>query len=225
MLTRNVNYAKGLANGTRGKVVGIVYGTGGIGTFPEAIVVDFPDYDGERHGTFYKGEPTWVPILPMTSLKEGSRLTREQFPLAAAYALTVNKAQGLTLKEGVVIHLAGGSRKYGNPASKHGLPFVAWTRSESFAMTAFKNLPPFTDFQKGQESDMLRRRNTYVNMLWDRHAKTLAKHTDLKSPDLEEAAHKQWVHSRVTDPSTTREEPHVKRHCPACDEMLMKEAP
>ena len=108
MLTRNVNYAKGLANGTRGKVVGIVYGSGGLGTFPEAIVVDFPDYDGELHGKFYDDEPTWVPILPMTSVKEGTRLMRTQFPLAAAFALTVNKAQGLTLKEGVVINLVGG---------------------------------------------------------------------------------------------------------------------
>ncbi len=32
---------------------------------------------------------------------------------------------------------------------RHGLPFVAWTRSESFAMTAFKNLPPWNDFVKG----------------------------------------------------------------------------
>ena len=108
MLTRNVNYAKGLANGTRGKVVGIVYGPGGLGTFPEAIVVDFPDYDGELHGKFYDDEPSWVPILPMTSVKEGTRLMRTQFPLAAAFALTVNKAQGLASKEGVVIHLVGG---------------------------------------------------------------------------------------------------------------------
>ena len=92
MLTRNVAYAKGLANGTRGKLVGIVYGPGGLGTFPEAIIVDFPDYDGERHGTFYDGEPTWVPILPMTSIREGTRQTRIQFPLAAAFALTINKA-------------------------------------------------------------------------------------------------------------------------------------
>ncbi len=177
MLTRNVNYAKGLANGTRGKVVGIVYGPGGLGTFPEAIVVDFPDYDGEKHGKFYDDEPTWVPILPMTSVKEGTRLMRTQFPLAAAFALTVNKAQGLTLKEGVVIHLVGGSRF--RPASKHGLPFVAWTRSESFAMTAFKNLPPWSDFEKGQESDMLRMRNAYIDKLWHYHEKTLNEHSDM----------------------------------------------
>ena len=46
MLTRNVAYMYGLANGTRGKLVGVVYGEGGVGTFPEAIVVDVPGYVG-----------------------------------------------------------------------------------------------------------------------------------------------------------------------------------
>ena len=37
----------------------------------------------------------------------------------------------------ILVHLRGSVRF--RPASKHGLPFVAFTRSESFAMTAFKN--------------------------------------------------------------------------------------
>ena len=213
MLTRNVNYAKGLANGTRGKVVGIVYGPGGLGTFPEAIVVDIPDYDGELHGKFYDGEPTWVPVLPMTSMKEGTRLTRQQFPLAAAFALTVNKAQGLTLKEGVVIHLVGGSRF--RPASKHGLPFVAWTRSESFAMTAFKNLPPWNDFVRGRDSDMLRMRNAYIEKLWEYHQETLRQHSDMDTPAAEDAAHDEWSRARAEDTGVMQREP-PRLPCPAC---------
>lgn len=158
MLTRNISYAYGLANGSRGNFVGVVYGPGGLGTFPEAIIVDIPEYNGPH--VFYEGEPTWVPILPMTSVKEGTRMMRTQFPIVAGFALTVNKAQGLTLKEGVVIHLVGGARF--RPAAKHGLPFVAWTRSESFKMTAFKNLPPWSDFEKGRDSDMLRMRNAFM---------------------------------------------------------------
>ena len=90
-------------------------------------------------------------------------MTRTQFPLVAGFAMTVNKAQGLTIKEGVVIHLVGGKRF--RPASKHGLPFVAFTRSESFAMTAFKDLPPWSDFVKGQASDMLRMRQAFTQRL------------------------------------------------------------
>ena len=40
MLTRNVAYLYGLANGTRGSLVGVVYGPGGIGTLPEAVVLE-----------------------------------------------------------------------------------------------------------------------------------------------------------------------------------------
>ena len=95
--------------------------------------------------------------MPKVAYKDKSKMSRTQFPLVAGFALTVIKAQGLTVKEGVVIHLVGGSHKF-KPASKHGISFVAFTRSQSFAMTAFKNIPPWQDFQKGSESDMLRMR-------------------------------------------------------------------
>ena len=101
--------------------------------------------------------------MPITAIKDGTRMMRIQFPVVAGFALTVNKAQGLTVKEGVVIHLVGGKRF--RPASKHGLPFVAFTRSESFAMTAFKNIPPWHDFLKGRDSDMLRMRLAFTKML------------------------------------------------------------
>ena len=133
-LCRHAAYLYGLANGTRGTFVGAVYGPGGIGSMPEALVVEVAEYTGPA---FYPEEPKWVPILPVVAFKEGTRLTRTQFPVVAGFALTVNKAQGLTIKEGVVIHPVGSCRF--RPASKHGLPFVAFTRSESLAMTAFKN--------------------------------------------------------------------------------------
>ena len=160
VLTRNVAYKFGLANGTRGTFIGAVYGSCGVGTFPEALVCEFSDYCGPA---FYDDEPKWVPILPLIAHKDGSRMSRTQFPVVAGFALTVNKAQGLTVKEGIVIHLFGNKRF--KPAAKHGLPFVAFTRSESFAMTAFKNIPPWLDFQKGKESDMLRMRLAFTKRL------------------------------------------------------------
>ena len=74
---------------------------------PEAIVVEVPEYCGPA---FYPEEPKWVPILPMFSKKEGTHMTRLQFPVVAGFAITVNKAQGLTIKEGVVIHSVGGKK-------------------------------------------------------------------------------------------------------------------
>ena len=144
-------------------------------------------------------------------------MTRTQFPLAGGYALTVNKAQGLTIKEGVVIHLVGGKRF--RPAAKHGLPFVAWTRSESFAMTAFKNLPPWTDFVKGRDSDMLRMRQEFTERLQRLHERTLAKHSAMTTPALEEEAHAAWTEKQARAAKRRkREGPRLP--CPACSACL-----
>ena len=90
MLTCNVAYLFGLANGTRGKLVGVVYGAAGVGSFPEALIIDVPEY---CRPAFYQDEPAWVPVLPMFSRKEGTRMTREQFPVAAGFAITVKKGR------------------------------------------------------------------------------------------------------------------------------------
>ena len=74
------------------------------------------------------------------------------------------------------------------PAALHGLPFVAWTRSESCAMTAFKNLPPWGDFFKGKSSHMLRMRQAFTERLDKMHQRTLAKHSTLKTRKMEDDA-------------------------------------
>lgn len=117
--------------------------------------------------------------------------------------MTVNKAQGLTIKEGVVIHLAGSSRY--RPASKHGLPFVAFTRSESFAMTAFKNLPGFDDFEKGKHSPMLHQRQVFEEKLKKLHRLTLAKHSTIVD---EAEEHRKWEASRTAQSKKKKREEH-----------------
>ena len=170
-----------------------------------------------RAPAFYPSEPKWVPILPKVSVKEGTRQTREQFPVVAGYALTVNKAQGITLKEGVVINLNSGKRF--KAASKHGLPFVAFTRSESFAMTAFKNLPPWDDFLKGQDSDMLRMRKRFTEMLVRKHTETMRKYSQFKTLEDENEAYEQWKERREKNPKRHKVAPQEHRmSCPACAE-------
>jgi hypothetical protein len=210
MINRNVAYLLGLANGTRGTFVGAVYGPGGVGTMPEALVVEVPEYDGPE---FYPGEPKWVPLFPMTAMKDGTRMTRTQFPVVAGFALTVNKAQGLTIKEGVVINLVGSKRF--RLAAKHGLPFVAFTRSESFAMTAFKKLPAWSDFVKGRDSDMLRMRLEFQSRLQALHTTTLAMHSDMKTSADEEAAHEEWTQTKAQHPKRQKVE-ELRMPCPAC---------
>ena len=44
MITHNIAYKYGLANGTRGRLVGVVYPAGApVGTFPETLVVEVPE--------------------------------------------------------------------------------------------------------------------------------------------------------------------------------------
>ena len=211
MITLNIAYHYGLANGTRGSLVGVVYGPGGVGSFPEALIADVPDYRGPA---FFSDEPTWVVILPMTRTKEGTRMTRTQFPVVAGFAMTVNKAQGLTIKEGVVINLAGSKRFH--PAAKHGLPFVAFTRSESFAMTAFKNIPAWNDFVKGKESEMLRSRRAFTERLQKLHERTLAEHSTMGSLEEEEAAQVEWDGEQAQRPKR-RKVAGPLMPCPCCD--------
>ena len=186
MITRNVAYLMGLANGTRGKLVGVVYPAGAsLGSFPEAVIVAVSGYCGPA---FYPDEPTWVPILPMSDF-QGNQ-SRTQFPIVAGFAMTINKSQGLTIEEGVVVNLQGSSRF--RPASQHGLPFVALTRSESFAMTAFKNIPPLDDFLKGLQSGMLKSRKQFDARLEDMHRATLKAHSHMQTAADEKRAHDDW---------------------------------
>ena len=136
--------------------------------------------------------------MPSTGVKEGTRLTRTQFPVVAGSALTVNKAQGLTVKEGVVIHLVG-SRRF-RPAAKHGLSFVAFTRSEKFDMTAFKNLPPWGAFVKGRESKELKMRQAFERKMDELHRATMAKYSDMKTRDAEDAEYELWREQRARRP-------------------------
>ena len=140
-------------------------------------------------------------------------MTREQFPVVVSFALTANKAQGLTVKEGTVIHLAGGARF--RPAAKHGLPFVAWTRSESFHMTAFKHLPPWGDFLKGRESDMLRMRLQFAERLKRLHRRTLAKHSHMQTSGDEAEAHEVWEADQAQKAKKQKPEP-PRMACAAC---------
>ena len=127
----------------------------------------------------------------------------------------MNKAQGLTIKEGVVIHLAGG-KKF-RPAAKHGLPFLAWTRSESFAMTAFKNLPAWRHFQEGRNSDsMLAMRKAFTADLEDKHRSTLARHSALATPEKEEHAWNLWRQKQAARSKQPRQEGE-RMPCPACE--------
>ena len=84
-------------------------------------------------------------------------------------------------------------------------------------MTAFKNLPPWDDFQKDQDSDMLRMRKRFTSMLDRKHTDTMRKYSEFQTSEDENEAYEMWRERRETEPKRRKAEPPQHRMpCPAC---------
>ena len=119
----------GLVNGAMGTVQAICYQSGGLPSLPVAVMVKFDKYWGP---TLHDGS---VPIVPQrcTWIQGGSACSWLQIPLKLAWAITIHKAQGLTLDK-VVIDI-------GKKEFSAGLTFVACSRVRHLSDITFD--PPF----------------------------------------------------------------------------------
>ena len=82
-------------------------------------------------------------------------------------------------------------------------------------MTAFKNIPPWTDFMKGKESEMQRMRWEFTEKLGRLHRCTLAKHSPMKTEKQEDEAWEHWQQKQATRLKRRRQEG-PRMPCPAC---------
>ena len=98
MLIANLWVEVGLVNGALGTVVSICYQDGGPPNLPVAVMVRFDHYIGPTLPDLT------VPITPVRRSwsNGGSHCTRFQIPLKLSWAMTIHKAQGLTLSNVVV---------------------------------------------------------------------------------------------------------------------------
>ena len=130
MLTANLWVEAGLVNGTMGTVQAICYQTDRPPALPVAVMVKFDVYSGP---TLPGGA---VPICPFRHswFSAASPCSRLQLPLKLAWAITIHKAQGLTLKKAVI--------DIGKKEFSTGLSFVACSRAQCLSDLIFN--PPFT---------------------------------------------------------------------------------
>jgi hypothetical protein len=154
MLTDNLWVENGLVNGSMGTVRDIVWNEGQDPTkdMPVAIMVEVDDYNGPK----FPGM-NYIPIFPVTRRFEYKKrdCSRTNFPLRPAYAITVHKAQGLTLRQ-VVLNL---ERKDHSP----GLSYVAISRVKKLSSIMFETPFDLSRFTTKQSSNMKDRAKD-----WDR---------------------------------------------------------
>ena len=130
MLRVNLFTPKGLVNGSIGTVKDIIYDNGkGPDSLPKCVVVEFENYTGEE---LIPGHPKCVPIVPFAAKWKSNGKLRErvQFPLKLAWAITIHKSQGLTLKNAVI--------DIGDSDIASGCTYVALSRLETLGGLYFK---------------------------------------------------------------------------------------
>lgn len=120
MLRSNLWTEVGLVNGSLGTVKEIIYESDTRPPqMPIALLVSFDNYSGPHY------QENAVPIIPVIrhwKSEKGSHW-RKQFPLTVAYAVTIHKAQGLTLDKAVI--------NIGEQEKSLGSSYVAMSRVRS----------------------------------------------------------------------------------------------
>jgi ATP-dependent exoDNAse (exonuclease V) alpha subunit len=111
ILLRNIDKKKGLCNGTRGTIVQM-----SNRLFEIRLISG--DHTGET------ALIPWILLSPsLTGLDFAIKLNRRQFPVQLAFAMTINKAQGQTIR-----HVGINLRK---PVFSHGQLYIALSRATS----------------------------------------------------------------------------------------------
>lgn len=124
MLIKNEDIQDGLVNGVMGTVMQIGSHSGSNSSLPEVIFIKFDNENVGKNAKLQKiiNQKRCVGLHPSSEdipLKNG---VRKQFPLRLAWACTVHKVQGLTVKE-CVVDL--------NRCFAHGQAYVALSRVTS----------------------------------------------------------------------------------------------
>jgi ATP-dependent DNA helicase PIF1 len=141
MSTTNLWTERGLVNGAMGSIEDISWASGKdpFTSMPSLLLVKFDEYTGPDFLGCGQGI---IPVFPVTRKFEyqGTPCSRTQFPLRLAYAITVHKSQGLTLKR-VVLNVN---------QREHclGLAYVAISRVKALGGLLFESSFDFDRFKR-----------------------------------------------------------------------------
>ena len=146
MLIANLWVEAGLVNGALGTVASICYHNSTPPDLPLAVMVRFDHYSGS---TLANGT---IPITPLrrTWSTVGTQCSRLQLPLKLAWAVTIHKAQGLTLDK-VMIDI-------GKKEFCAGLTFVACYRVRRLKDLLFTSAFPYERLANISKSKCLQER-------------------------------------------------------------------
>lgn len=174
LLILNLAVDSGLMNGSQGTIVDIIYAKGHhpnhddpTKRMPSAIIVEFPQYIGPA---FFTEKAKWVPIRPVTrNATDDSNMSRRQFPLILAFALTPWKAQGMTL---VKMKL-----QTDKAASSPGVLFSALTRIRHPDTIMFTDhFPSYAQIMKARSNPGFKMRQAWERKARAKFSRTIRKH-------------------------------------------------
>ncbi|KAK3918288.1 ATP-dependent DNA helicase pfh1 [Frankliniella fusca] len=158
ILSSNLWTSQGLVSGSIGKVVDMIYEKDKSPPVdrPAVLICQFDNYKGPYLDDELKLVP--IPIVTKSwNTEEGKLCARSQFPVSVACAITVHRAQGLTLLKAIIDI---GSDKDKPP----GLTFVALSRAKSIDGVV---LEPFSleRFLKVNKSSILDSKKNFLQKL------------------------------------------------------------
>ena len=168
MLRRNLATNKGLVNGSVGFVKDIVYNDADDPSsflMPRSIIVDFESYTGPPYFT-EEGRENWIPLIPQKQFIDRVKGTyRRQYPICIAYAITVHKSQGMTVRGKLVVEI-------GDKEATSGFLYVASSRTTAIENLCLGKSKPFDRW-----STKLQTKAMTLRLLEDERLRNLAKET------------------------------------------------